>query len=140
MKNNKYSIGKAAEMAGISVHTLRMYEREGLIIPERKGSKQRRYNNSDVNRIKCIREMINTNKMTIEAIRRMLSHIPCWAIVKCSKEERENCGAYNGYFKPCWMLKNKPSHCADIECRECSIYNDFVKCGVIKDTLKELLN
>ncbi len=35
MKDNqpKYKISEAAKILGISVHTMRMYEREGLIIP-----------------------------------------------------------------------------------------------------------
>ena len=39
----KYTISSAATLLGISVHTLRMYEREGLIIPFKKESGQRLY-------------------------------------------------------------------------------------------------
>lgn len=38
-----YPIGTAARMLGVSVHTLRMYERKGLIIPHHAESNQRLY-------------------------------------------------------------------------------------------------
>ncbi|MFH2031950.1 MAG: MerR family DNA-binding transcriptional regulator [Bacteroidota bacterium] len=37
----KYTISSAANLLGISVHTMRMYEKEGLIIPFKKESNQR---------------------------------------------------------------------------------------------------
>ena len=36
-----YTIGEAADLMGVSVPTIRMYEREGLIIPLRKASRHR---------------------------------------------------------------------------------------------------
>ncbi|MGB9664543.1 MAG: MerR family transcriptional regulator [Ignavibacteria bacterium] len=57
--NPKYKISEAAKILGISVHTLRMYEREGLIIPYKKSTKQRVYSDEDIDRLKCIRNAIN---------------------------------------------------------------------------------
>src|SRR3990167_7423386 len=37
------SIGKAAELLGVSVQTLRRWEREGKLLPERTSGRQRRY-------------------------------------------------------------------------------------------------
>ena len=53
-----YSIGTVARMLGISVFTLRMYEREGLLIAHKADSNQRRYSASDVERLQCIRRAI----------------------------------------------------------------------------------
>ncbi|MDE3059313.1 MAG: MerR family transcriptional regulator, partial [Bacteroidota bacterium] len=47
----------AAQLVGISVHTLRMYEIEGLIIPFKKDSGQRLYSDLDVERLKCLRKV-----------------------------------------------------------------------------------
>ena len=47
MDEPKYTISNAAKLAGISIHTLRMYEREGLIIPFKKTSNQRLYSRSE---------------------------------------------------------------------------------------------
>lgn len=134
-----YSISNAAALAGISVHTLRMYEKEGLIIPYKKASKQRSYSLKDIERIKCIRNFISLNKVTIEGLRRFLALVPCWAIIKCNKKDRKNCQAYSGYMNPCWMLNHKNNICEGKDCRLCKVYKDFSSCSSLKDKLKELL-
>lgn len=90
-----YTIGEAADILGVSIPTIRMYEREGLIIPHRKHSKHRRFSQNDVERIRCIRTMINHDKVSIAGIRRLLSLIPCWKILNCSPDERESCAAFH---------------------------------------------
>jgi MerR family transcriptional regulator, heat shock protein HspR len=71
------TISVAAQLVGISIHTIRMYEREGLILPYKVSGKQRRYSVNDVERMQYIRHIINHEKMSIEGIRRMLALIPC---------------------------------------------------------------
>ncbi len=134
-----YTISTAAELAGISVHTLRMYEKEGLIIPFKKSSNQRLYSDKDIERIQCIRKTINTDKMTIEGIRRMLSLIPCWALMNCFDEAREFCEVYNSHDKPCWMMNRELDCCNGRECIDCEVYQSFSNCQSIKNKLKELL-
>lgn len=136
----KYTISSAANLLGISVHTMRMYEKEGLIIPFKKESNQRLYSDNDLERIRCIRQTINKDKINIEGIRRVLSLIPCWAIVKCSAEDKESCEAYNGHLKPCWMINHENNYCAGRDCRECEVYQSFGNCESIKNKLKELLD
>jgi len=139
MDEPKYTISNAANLAGISVHTLRMYEREGLIIPFKKESKQRLYSERDVIRVKCIRRTINEDKMTIEGIRRVLALIPCWALINCNMEDRNNCDAYVGHIKPCWMVKHENNTCKERDCRNCEVYSSFGDCASIKGKLKDLL-
>lgn len=134
-----YTISSAANLLNISVHTLRMYEREGLIIPYKKESNQRLYSDKDLERMRCIRATISEEKIGIEGIRRILSLIPCWAIVKCPVKDRQNCTAYNGYSEPCWMLKHKDNVCANKDCRMCEVYAAFGSCRSVKDKLKELI-
>ncbi len=133
-----FTISSAAKLLGISVHTLRMYEREGLIIPFKKESNQRLYSEKDIERIRCIRKAINEDKISIEGIKRILSLIPCWAVISCSLNDRENCGAYNGHSQACWMLNHKKNVCSDKECRDCEVYNEYGNCKEIKTKLKEL--
>lgn len=134
-----YTISNAAKLLEISVHTLRMYEREGLIIPFKKESSQRLYSDKDLERIKCIRNSINQDKIGIEGIRRMLSMIPCWAITKCSKSKRKNCQAFQGYSKPCWMFEREGQSRQCGNCRDCEVYSAFGDCRSIKEKLKVLL-
>lgn len=133
------TISSAAKIVGISIHTIRMYEREGLIIPYKEEGKQRRYSFNDIERMKCIRQIINEEKISIEGIRRMLALIPCWAITKCELNDRKNCEYFSSYTKPCWMLNHKYNICAGKECRKCEVYYSFGNCKSIKDKLKELL-
>lgn len=133
----KYTISTAATLVGITVHAIRKYEREGLIIPFKKDSHQRLYTDNDIERLKCIRQTIG--EMSIEGIKRTLSLIPCWAIVNCGENDRNQCDAYSGYSKPCWVLKNKGDYCKNKDCRQCEVYSSFGNCHSIKDKLKELL-
>jgi len=134
-----YTISTAARLLGISIPTLRMYEHEGLIIPFKKSSSHRLYSDLDLERIKCLRHAINGGKMGIESIRRMLSLIPCWAIMSCSEKDRKKCEAFANYEKPCWMHNHKDNICTGRDCRECEVYNSFSDCGSIKEKLKELI-
>jgi len=134
-----YSIGTAARMLGVSVHTLRMYERSGLILPHKNDSNQRLYSDRDLDRLRCVRNAINVEKISIEGIRRVLSLIPCWAVVRCSGEDKATCAAYNGHSEPCWGLKKKGAFCTNRDCRSCEVYTEFGDCKSIKDRLKQLL-
>ena len=134
-----YTISTAARLLGISVHTLRMYEKEGLILPFKSNGNQRRYSDMDIERIRCIRRAINEDKIGIEGIRRIFAFIPCWAIVNCSERDRQNCEAYSAYIKPCWTYKHKNNLCEHLDCFDCEVYKSFGDCGSIKEKLKELI-
>jgi MerR family transcriptional regulator, heat shock protein HspR len=82
-----FSIGSVARLLGVSVHTLRMYEREGLIIPFKTPSGQRRYSAQDVEHLRCIRKAINEEKLGIAGIQHLQALIPCRQIVGCSAEK-----------------------------------------------------
>jgi DNA-binding transcriptional MerR regulator len=64
------SVAQAAEASGLSAHTLRYYERAGLLDPvDRNGSGHRRYSESDLNRIEFLTKLRATG-MPIREIRR----------------------------------------------------------------------
>ena len=132
-----FPIRTAAKLLKISVHTLRMYEKEGLIIPFKKSTKQRLYSKSDLERIECIRNAIKKDKISIGGIKTIYSLIPCWQILGCN-EPHDNCKAYNEHSKPCWMLKHENNYCTDRNCGDCIVYKNFGNCGSIKERLKEL--
>jgi MerR family transcriptional regulator, heat shock protein HspR len=134
-----FTISNAAKILQISVHTLRMYEREGLLLPFRKESNQRLYSHQDIERVRCIQKTINDDKINIEGMRRILALLPCWSIVKCSENDRINCEYFSGHTKPCWMINHKNNTCKDRECRECDVYQSYGSCASIKNKLKELL-
>ncbi len=99
-----YPIRIAAKLLNISVHTLRMYEKEKLILPYKKLTSHRLYSESDIDRIKCIRTAINEFKISINGIKTIYSMMPCWEVMQCGNEERSKCGAYINHSGPCWAV------------------------------------
>jgi DNA-binding transcriptional MerR regulator len=64
------SVAEAAEASGLSAHTLRYYERAGLLEPvSRNGSGHRRYSASDLERIDFLTKLRGTG-MPIREVRR----------------------------------------------------------------------
>lgn len=141
MTNNEpiYPIRTAAKLLNISVHTLRMYEKENLIIPFKKSSRHRLYSNADIERIKCIRSAINESKISINGIKTIYSMMPCWEVISCSKEDRSRCSAYLTHNGPCWSVKGDDTVCATKDCRECSVYKDYAECNSIKKFIRNQL-
>ena len=131
-----YPIGVVAKKFNISVHTLRMYEAEGLILPYKTETRRRFYSQSDINRIACIREMIEKKGLNIAGIKCLLAMIPCWEMLPCSEDERRNCEAYTNYSEPCWVVKSKADKCKSAECRECEVYQSIANCNNFKEYLK----
>jgi len=54
-----YAISVAAELSGTAVQNLRVYERRGLVSPERTDGGTRRYSEEDVDRLVRIRELLD---------------------------------------------------------------------------------
>ena len=53
-----YGITVAAELAGMSVQALRLYERKGLLKPARTAGGTRRYSDADITRLRRISDLI----------------------------------------------------------------------------------
>jgi len=134
-----YSIGIAAKKLKVSVPALRVYEREGLLLPFRTETGRRIYSHQDIEIIALIRRMIQEEGLNFEGIRRILSLIPCWRIKKCTKAERERCSAFFSCSEPCWKLKTKGVlNCTD-DCRQCEVFRKgYERFNNIKSMLKEL--
>jgi DNA-binding transcriptional MerR regulator len=54
-----YAISVAAELAGTGVQSLRLYERRGLLEPDRTDGGTRRYSQRDVVRLRRITELLD---------------------------------------------------------------------------------
>jgi MerR family transcriptional regulator/heat shock protein HspR len=132
-----YSIGEAADLLGVSVPTLRLYEREGLILPIRKSSKHRLYTEEDLHRVRCLRETINHKKISIAGVRSLLSMMPCWKIKGCPESARTNCPAFQSTDSPCWMVEDKPWKCSRTDCRACAVYTQTENCNTVKQIVAQ---
>lgn len=65
----EYSIGDFSKLTGLGIHTLRYYEHEGLITPERNATGRRCYSDIDLTWIEFIKRLKDTG-MPIKEIRR----------------------------------------------------------------------
>jgi MerR family transcriptional regulator/heat shock protein HspR len=55
----RYVISVAARMIGIEAHTLRYYERLGLVAPERSSGNIRLYSEEDIDRLRYIKALMS---------------------------------------------------------------------------------
>lgn len=134
-----YPIRIAAKLLNISVHTLRMYEKEDLILPYKKSSNHRLYSRNDIDRINCIRSAINDSKISINGIKTIYAMMPCWEILNCSEEDRSKCSAFLRHSEPCWAVKGDDTICATKDCRNCLVYQEYGECGSIKNFIRNKL-
>ena len=132
-----YGIGVAAEKFNVSVHTLRLYEAQGLILPHKTHSGRRLYSQADLDRIACIRTLLEEKGLNIAGIRWLLALIPCWKLLPCRPEDRSRCPAFTDNSRPCWMVEYKAPPCRDAECRDCHVYKSLSSCDNFKTYLKE---
>ena len=131
-----FPISAAAKLLNVSVHTLRMYEREGLLIAFKKNSHRRLFSKDDIKRIECIRRSINELKISINGIKTIYSLIPCWDIIKCNAKDRKICKAFKGHNEPCWSYDHLGTICEKQNCRNCNVYKKYSDCGDIKELIK----
>lgn len=142
-----FPISSAAKILNISVHTLRNYEKEGLIISHKSGSRQHLYSKTDLERIVCIRNTINNDKISIAGIKSILSLIPCWEINNC-RNTSASCSAFLEHKQPCWLMKKKENtyteksytenSCTEKDCRVCKVYMSYSRCEKIKEKIVTL--
>ncbi|HVL89507.1 MAG TPA: helix-turn-helix transcriptional regulator [Actinomycetota bacterium] len=68
-----YVISVAAELADVHPQTLRMYERKGLISPQRTAGNNRRYSQRDIERVRLIQSMTQEHGMNLAAVEVVIS-------------------------------------------------------------------
>ncbi len=66
-----FAISVAAELAGLHPQTLRIYEREGLIEPDRSAGGTRRYSANDVQKLREITELTGSG-LNLVGVKRVL--------------------------------------------------------------------
>jgi DNA-binding transcriptional MerR regulator len=66
-----YAISVAAELSGTAMQNLRVYERHGLVSPDRTSGGTRRYSEGDVERLVRIRELLDAG-LNLAGVERVL--------------------------------------------------------------------
>jgi MerR family transcriptional regulator/heat shock protein HspR len=134
-----YTLSIASTLSEIPVHSIRQYIDKGLIIPYRKESNRNLFSQTDILRLKYINKLLDEDGLNIAGIRSILAMIPCWAIRKCSTEERNLCQAYHSSAYPCWEASEKGTLCKNANCRECEVYRIVENYPNVKSYIKTLI-
>ena len=114
-----YPIGIVAELLSLHPETLRVWDREALVNPQRRRG-FRCYSDDDLRRLLFVKHLLEDEGFNLAGARAYLRLYPCWhsdACHPCHKSTRDN-------GKPCWKQPNaycalfdqQLRHCA--ECRE----------------------
>lgn len=112
MKEHTYSIGKLAELSGVSVKALRVYEKKGLIVPVRNDENNYRiYDEDSKVRLQRI-QMLQFLGFSLEQIKDFLEHY-------------EEIGLRESFQEQKWLLEKKKAQmetmisCLERTIREC---------------------
>ncbi len=66
-----YVISVAAELAGVHPQTLRIYERKGLVAPNRTSGGSRRYSDADIQMLRRIQDLTNEG-LNLAGVKRVI--------------------------------------------------------------------
>ncbi len=130
--NGRMKIGQVAQMLSVSVPTLRMYEREGILIPWKSTGGTRYFDKQDIDWIRCIRRMISELGLNIEGIRRLLALIPCHELRGCAAAQYAHCPCHHDASRPCWSVAGASRRSSRKECHDCPAYRNSISCSNLK--------
>lgn len=121
--NNKaiFPISVAAKLLDVHPRTLRIYEEEGLLKPARQGNK-RYFSRDNIEWVRCLRNLIHEEGISIPGVKKLLDLTPCWEIKKCSREVREQCTAFVDRAQPCWKTARTVCAREPSQCESCEIF------------------
>ena len=71
-KQGLYIISVAARLADVHPQTLRLYERKGLLRPQRTPKNRRRYSDEDIEKLRRIQELTQTEGLNLSGVRMVL--------------------------------------------------------------------
>ena len=96
-----YTIGVVAELLHEHPETLRVWERSGLIHPDRHGY-QRKYSHNDVKRLRFIQCLMDDKGLNIAGVRQVVAMYACWNRRFCRGGAAKNSAVPVNEAKPCW--------------------------------------
>jgi MerR family transcriptional regulator/heat shock protein HspR len=67
-----YVISVAAELAGVHPQTLRIYDRKGLLEPQRTAGNTRRYSDRDIRMLRQIQDLTQADGINLAGVKRII--------------------------------------------------------------------
>jgi MerR family transcriptional regulator/heat shock protein HspR len=121
----RIKIGAVARRFGVSVDLLRLYEREGLLIPLKSPKGTRYFTELDYPWIDTVLRLVREARLNFAGIRHLLALLPCWEIRGCDENRRRECNITAGASAPCWTLQ---ACCRPEDCYACPVYRSASQC------------
>lgn len=125
----RIKIGVVARYFGVSVDLLRLYEREGILIPLKSPKGTRYFTRQDYPWIATVLRLVREARLNFAGIRHLLALLPCREIRGCNGT-KANCSLAAGAADPCWVHKSCCTPNGD--CYLCEVYRAAVKCENLK--------
>ena len=129
----KIKIGGVARHFHISVDLLRLYEREGLLIPIKSSKGTRYYTERDYPWIETLMRLVRDYRLNFAGVRHLLALLPCWDVRHCDGTERSHCATTAESSNPCWV--HHTCCWPGKDCYECEIYRAAPACENMKSVL-----
>lgn len=123
-----YAIGTVAQLIDEHPETIRVWERNKLIFPDRQGY-QRKYSNNDLKRLMFIKSLIHDKGLNLAGVRQMISMYPCWYKRNCRGGKAKNTLTPVNESKPCWKQEGTYCLIPSDQSELCSACELFKKCG-----------
>lgn len=129
-----YPISFVAEQIGEHPETLRVWERQGIIRPDR-SQYRRRYSNNDLKRLQFIKHLLDVEGLNLAGVRHLTKMYPCWYIRNCKGGAHRNSKMSINESKPCW--KAAGTYCLVIvdraeACSSCDMLKQCHQCSGCK--------
>lgn len=122
-----YTIGTVAELIGEHPETLRVWERNDLLRPNREGF-QRKYSTNDVKRLTFIKRLMDEKGLNIAGVKQVTSMYSCWYKRNCSGGATRNSPTPVNESKPCWKMEGTYCLVASDKSEMCNSCEMFKKC------------
>lgn len=134
LPNGAIKIGAVARHFGVSVDLLRLYEREGLLIPLKSAGGTRYFTEHDYNWIGTIIKLVRQARLNFAGIRHLLALLPCWEIRNCGRTGKAECNLIQDSTQPCWVNSSCCQKGAN-DCYFCAVYRSAPSCENLKALL-----
>ncbi|MFC1925366.1 MerR family transcriptional regulator [Chloroflexota bacterium] len=99
-------MGVVSDLLDVHPETIRVWERNGLLLPPHRKSGKRLFSEIDLKRLQFVLSLRDEG-LNIPAIRHYLRLYPCWLIDNCDGPTHSS--GKNDFRKPCW--RKAGSHC-----------------------------
>ncbi len=125
-----YTIGTVSRLMDVHPETLRVWEKNELIRPDRR-SYQRKYTANDIKRLNFIKYLMDEKGLNIAGVKHIISMYSCWYKKNCKGGAEKNSNVMINDAKPCWKLEE--TYCLIISdksemCNNCDVFKICIDC------------